>query len=139
QEGIRGANPDDTYGQQMAPMAAMLSTPEAIRNVAAYIAQLPETRSSTTISGNLDTGRVIYNDNCAACHGRDGRGSWATDAPNLVGMDDWYAARQINNFKTRIRGSHRDDDYGEQMISMVSAMRSEQQVNDLISYLNSLR
>src|SRR5690606_25701767 len=61
QEGIRGANANDTYGQQMAPMAAMLSTPEAIRNVAAYIAQLPETRPNTTISGNLDAGRVIYN------------------------------------------------------------------------------
>jgi len=139
QEGIRGAHPDDTYGQQMAPMAGMLTTPEAIRNVAAYIGQLPETTPTATISGNLNTGRVIYNDNCAACHGADGRGSWATDAPSLVGMDDWYAARQINNFKAKIRGSHRDDDYGEQMVSMATSMRNEQQVNDLISYLNSLR
>jgi len=139
QEGIRGAHPDDVYGQQMAPMAAMLTTPEAIRNVAAYIGQLPETDPDDTIAGNVNTGRVIFNDSCAACHGNDGRGSWAMDAPNLVGMDDWYAARQINNFKARIRGSHRDDDYGEQMVSMVSAMRNEQQVNDLISYLNSLR
>lgn len=139
QEGIRGAHPDDIYGQQMAPMAAMLTTPEAIRNVAAYIGQLPETTPASTITGDINTGQVIYNDNCAACHGDNGRGSWATDAPNLVGMDDWYAARQINNFKAKIRGSHRDDDYGEQMVSMATAMRNEQQVNDLISYLNSLR
>lgn len=139
QEGVRGAHPDDVYGRQMAPMANMLSTDDAIRNVAAYISQLPETNAPDTVSGDASRGMSIYNANCAACHGEDGRGSWATDAPNLVGMSDWYAVTQLNNFRAEIRGAHSDDDYGEQMVSFATAMRNPQQVNDVISYLNSLR
>ncbi|MDT8427993.1 MAG: cytochrome c oxidase subunit II [Pseudomonadales bacterium] len=139
QEGIRGANPDDTYGQMMAPMAGMLADDTAINNVAAYIASLPETAPTTSITGDAGNGQRIYNANCAACHGRDGSGSWATDAPSLIAMEDWYMAVQLNNFKAGIRGNHRDDDYGEQMVSMATAMRNQQQLEDVLSYINSLR
>jgi len=54
-------------------------------------------------------------------------------------MSDWYAKTQLNNFKASIRGAHADDAYGEQMISMVTAMRNEEQLADVISYLNTLR
>lgn len=39
-EGIRGADPKDTYGQQMAPMAKMLATDKDVADVAAYVEQL---------------------------------------------------------------------------------------------------
>ncbi len=39
-QGIRGADPKDTYGQQMAPMAKMLTTDQDVADVAAYIEQL---------------------------------------------------------------------------------------------------
>ncbi len=139
QQGIRGAHPDDTYGRMMAPMASMLANDSAVRNVAAYIASLPETEPATTITGDIANGQRIYRANCAACHGSDGTGSWATDAPSLVAMDDWYSMSQLNNFKAGIRGAHREDDYGEQMISMVTAMRNQKQLDDVVSYINSLR
>lgn len=138
QSGVRGAHPDDQYGRQMAPMAAMLSSDEAVRNMAAYISQLPLTDSPNTINGNVQRGKSIYSDNCAACHGLDGTGSWATDAPHIAGMSDWYIATQLHNFKGKIRGSHADDDYGEQMVSFATAMKNEQQMNDVIAYLNAL-
>lgn len=137
--GVRGAHPDDQYGRQMAAMASMLGTDAAVRNVAAYIAQLPLTNAPTTVTGDVENGQKIYANNCAACHGKDGSGSWATDAPNLVRMSDWYAITQLNNFKASIRGAHADDAYGEQMISMVSAMRNDEEVADVVSYLNTLR
>ena len=37
---IRGSNPKDTYGMQMAPMAMTLPDDKAIENVAAYISTL---------------------------------------------------------------------------------------------------
>lgn len=139
QQGVRGAHPDDLLGRQMAPMANMLSTEDAVRNVAAYISQLPETSSTPTVSGDAARGMSIYNANCAACHGKEGLGSWATDAPNLAGMSDWYMVNQLNNFKAKIRGAHSEDDYGEQMVSFSTAMRNSKQLNDVVSYLNSLR
>lgn len=36
-EGLRGAHPDDTYGQQMRPMAGVLADDAAMRDVASYI------------------------------------------------------------------------------------------------------
>nr|WP_244505504.1 c-type cytochrome [Methyloceanibacter stevinii] len=38
--GVRGANPKDTHGQQMAPMAKMLGTDDDVADVAAYIETL---------------------------------------------------------------------------------------------------
>lgn len=137
--GVRGAHPDDEFGRQMAPMASMLATDDAVRNIAAYISELPVTDSADTVNGDAANGMNIYNANCAACHGKDGSGSWATDAPNLAGMSDWYAVTQLNNFKAMIRGAHHDDAYGEQMVSMATAMRNPQQLADVVSYINSLK
>lgn len=39
-DGIRGAHPDDTRGQQMAAMAKILTTDQAIADVVAYISEL---------------------------------------------------------------------------------------------------
>jgi len=95
--------------------------------------------SVTLTEGDSARGMRIYEANCAACHGADGKGSWATDAPALAGMDDWYLNLQLNNYRAGIRGHHDADDYGYQMVSMVKAMRTEQQQNDVITYINSLR
>ena len=40
--GIRGTNPKDTYGMQMAPMAQILPDEQAMEDVAAYIQTLGE-------------------------------------------------------------------------------------------------
>lgn len=40
--GIRGNNPRDTYGMQMAPMAQILPNDQAMEDVAAYIESLGE-------------------------------------------------------------------------------------------------
>lgn len=39
-KGIRGNNPNDTYGMQMAPMAQTLADDQAMADVAAYIKSL---------------------------------------------------------------------------------------------------
>jgi len=41
-QGIRGSNPKDTYGMQMAPMAQTLPDEQAMEDVAAYIQTLDE-------------------------------------------------------------------------------------------------
>ena len=40
--GVRGAHPDDTFGQQMAPMAQTLVNDQAREDVIAYIQTLPD-------------------------------------------------------------------------------------------------
>jgi len=55
---------------------------------------------------------------CAACHGMQGEGNQNLSAPNLAGQSDWYLKRQLMNYKTGLRGTHKKDMYGMQLIAM---------------------
>lgn len=136
--GVRGGE-GDSNGQQMAQMAQVLVDDNAIRNMAAYIASLPDIAPVATVTGDIENGRKIYQRNCAACHLENGAGSWYTDAPSLAGMSDWYFVTQISNFRAGIRGLHPDDDYGEQMVGMSTAMSGIEEFEDVAAYVNTLR
>ncbi len=43
---------------------------------------------------------------CAACHGAQGEGNRALNAPKLTGQGDWYLQRQLKYFKQGARGTH---------------------------------
>jgi cytochrome c oxidase subunit 2 len=137
--GLRGAHEDDVWGQQMAPMAAMLPDEAAINNVVAYLDTLPDVVSAPTISGDIERGGDIFNTTCVSCHGPKGEGVWSLNAPRMVGMDDWYLATQLMNFKKGIRGAHRRDYYGEQMGFMAKSIVDDSAVNDVIAYLNTIQ
>lgn len=138
QTGVRGGE-GDTIGATMAPMAMILDD-NGVRNVSAYIATLADSPAPATITdANISNGQRIYDRNCKACHLEDGSGTWYSDAPALAGMSDWYFVTQIENFRNRIRGNHANDLYGEQMVSMATAMADAEEAADVAAYLNSLR
>ena len=139
-DGVRGTAEGDTAGAMMRPMAMILADNDAIRNVSAYIASFPDTPAAPTITGaNVNNGRKIYERNCAACHLDNADGVWYTDAPKLAGMSDWYFVTQIQNFRNKVRGDHPGDLYGEQMVSMATAMANRQEIEDVAAYINTLR
>ena len=135
--GIRGSNPDDTYGQQMAPMAATLVDEAALNNITAYIQTLPNKPAEQTVRGDADNGKELYI-TCSKCHGKQGQGRWALNAPRIAGMSDWYLVTQLKNFKHGIRGTHPQDVTGRQMESMVLSINDEK-INDLTAYINTLQ
>lgn len=137
QSGVRGAHPDDVYGQQMAPMVSMLGSDQAMRDVIAHIETFPDEPVEATIAGNVDRGRKIYQV-CGACHGWEGQGIAALKAPRQAGVQDWYLARQLNNFKQGIRGAHPEDLYGQQMIQMANILVNDRAVTDVVAYINTL-
>lgn len=136
-QGIRGAHEKDVYGRQMAPMAATLADDAAVENVVAYIATLPDNPAATTVGENPGSGQRIYQ-TCAVCHGPEGQGIQAMNAPRLAGMSDWYLVTQLKNFKQGIRGAHPKDMYGTQMMSMSAILTSDQAVKELVAYINTL-
>tara|TARA_R110002110_G_scaffold414951_1_gene646989 strand:+ start:280276 stop:281634 length:1359 start_codon:yes stop_codon:yes gene_type:complete len=139
QQGVRGTQPENVYGAQMAPMAATLTTEAALANVAAYIQTLPDNPAPVTVEGNIDRGRRLYESTCSVCHREDGEGIWAVNAPTLAGMTDWYLVRQLQHFKSGVRGTHPGDEFGFQMTSMVTALRDDEAINDVVAYINTLR
>lgn len=136
-EGLRGAHEDDIFGRQMAPMANTLVNDDTIANVIAHINTLPDNAAPATIEGNAQAGAKTYVV-CAYCHGADGQGIHAMNAPRLAGMTDWYLARQLSNFRDGVRGAHRRDYYGLQMNLVGATLKDEQKINDVIAYINTL-
>jgi cytochrome c oxidase subunit II len=132
-----GEKSGDTFGQQMVPMARTLTDEAAIRNVVAYIGSLPDVRPASTVGGNPERGRKLY-ETCASCHGESGQGNWATNAPRIANMSDWYLARELQNFRQGIRGRHPQDFNGAQMAEMAKALGDDQAINDLLDYVHTL-
>ena len=152
-KGIRGSHQKDIYGMQMRPMAMTLANDEAIDNVASYISTFtagvstastasveaaPAVTAAVTVSGSAENGKTSFAV-CVSCHGADGAGNKALNAPRISGQQEWYVARQIANFKTGIRGSHAEDIYGQQMRPMAMILANEQAVADVSAYLSTLK
>lgn len=137
QEGLRGTHPDDVYGRQMAPMANTLAGDAAIANVIAHVRTLPDEPATKTVDGNVEKGEKLYRV-CAYCHGAEGMGNEALNAPRMAGMTDWYLVRQLQNFRDGIRGSHVQDYYGTQMAFMARTLQDDQAIHDLVAYINTL-
>ncbi|MCM2253039.1 MAG: c-type cytochrome [Ramlibacter sp.] len=135
-QGARGTHEKDVFGRMMAPMAATLADDAAVANVAAYIATLPDTPVQATIKGDVDNGRRRYA-TCAACHGADGRGAAATNAPRIQGMSDWYLATQLKNFRDGVRGGHAQDAYGSQMALVAGMLADDAAIGDIVAYIHS--
>ena len=138
QQRIRGGDPQDLYGQQMAPMAQTVADPNVLANVIAHIETLPDTPAADTVIGDAARGGRLYQ-TCAVCHGPAGEGRWGTNAPPLAGMTDWYLVRQLENFKSGIRGGHPQDIYGDQMYMMANMLIEESAINDVVAYINTMR
>ena len=135
--GARGAHPEDTFGMQMAPMASTLVDAQAVENVIAYIQTFPDEPAPVTVLGDVEAGESIYN-TCGACHGIDGEGIFATNAPRMAGMSDWYLVSQLKHFREGIRGAHRLDKYGMQMRMMAEILNTDDAINDVVAYMNTL-
>jgi cytochrome c oxidase subunit II len=136
--GARGTGAKDVFGKMMAPMAATLADDVAIANVVAYIKTLPDDPAPQTVETNVANGRRLY-ETCAACHGADGRGAQATNAPRLRGMSDWYMVHQLKNFQQGVRGADPKDMYGPQMAVLAAMLTSDREINDLVAYINTLK
>lgn len=137
--GIRGADPKDTFGIVMRPMALTLVSDQDVVDVVAYFGTLkPDILPETLQGGNVDKGKEIYAV-CAACHGDDGKGIEVLSAPRVAGIPDWYLLRQIRNFDTGIRGTHAQDFFGRQMgVIQKLMLKDEQSILDVVAYINTL-
>lgn len=138
QIGVRGKHVKDTWGMQMASQASLLKGDAAVAGVIAQIQGFSNAAPASTIKADADRGKDHYNMTCGACHGPEGIGNVVLNAPSLRGVDDWYLVRQYQNFRDGIRGTHKDDAYGQQMQRMGQVLKKDQDIRDVAAWLNSL-
>ena len=95
--------------------------------------------SATSLAaGDAAKGKLLYA-TCGACHGANGEGQEALNAPRLQGQQDWYITRQLENFKAGIRGTNPKDTNGMVMAPMAQTLPNDQAVADVVAYIKTLK
>jgi cytochrome c oxidase subunit II len=88
-------------------------------------------------AGDAERGKTLFA-TCGACHGANGEGLEALNAPKLAGQEEWYIVRQLQNFKNGVRGNNPKDTYGMQMAPMAQTLVDDQAMQDVAAYIRSL-
>jgi cytochrome c553 len=88
-------------------------------------------------AGDAERGKAFYA-TCGACHGANGEGMEALNAPSLAGQEEWYVIRQLQNFKNGVRGTNPKDTFGMQMAPMAMTLPNDQAMEDVAAYIKSL-
>ena len=122
----------------MRPMARTLYRPGDLESVAGYVASLPAIPAPSVLAGDVAAGQKQYMAICVACHGPDGRGNQAMNAPPLVGQADWYLVSQLKKFKTGMRGVNPEDISGSQMRAMSSTLADTTAMHDVVAFIKTL-
>ena len=75
---------------------------------------------------------------CVTCHAEDGSGIVAMNSPAIAGQEIWYLERQLNNFKTGLRGTNQSDIFGMQMRPMATTLATDEMVSSVAKYINAM-
>jgi cytochrome c553 len=90
----------------MVPYARALLDAQEIADVAAYVATLPLPSDQGLGEGrDLARGRLLYERDCARCHGASGEGDAAHMVPALRGQHYAYLLRQARSISSGLRGN----------------------------------
>ena len=81
--------------------------------------------------GNLEHGEAIYQKQCAACHGKTGKGRGMF--PMLVGQYTNYLKRQVDLY---LKGDRPHDETGT--VGVLNGLK-EQDIQDVLAYLTSIQ
>jgi len=94
-------------------------------------------QGSILAAGDPERGKLLYGA-CSTCHGERAQGLHEMNAPALAGRETWYIIRQLQNFKSGVRGGDPGDTYGLQMAPMAQLLPDKQAMEDVAAYLNGL-
>jgi cytochrome c553 len=75
---------------------------------------------------------------CIACHGEQAQGNEQLNAPSLAGLSATYLTRQLANFSSGLRGSHKEDILGKQMLIFSKQLDKNKDIPKLTAYLSNM-
>lgn len=128
----------------MAPMAAAVTDPQDLKDIAAYFASqkkmagTPGSNKALAARGEAifqqgiaDTG--VYA--CASCHGKDGRGKDPNNSlfPVLAGQTKDYTLKQMNDFRS---GDRHNDPAG--MMGGIAKKMTDAEIDAVAEYVSGM-
>jgi cytochrome c oxidase subunit 2 len=129
--GARGGV-NDPQGQQMQQILQTISSEQDWASLVAYVNSLPV--NSSTAQERNEHGRKLYQA-CIGCHGAQGEGIPALNAPRLSILADWYIASQLRKFKAGQRGAGSDDIPGMQMRAASTMLQTDADIAAVAAYI----
>ena len=72
---------------------------------------------------------------CVACHGNKAQGNQSLNAPAIAGQDAAYLERQLRNFRSGLRGSHKADTFGAQMRATVATLPNDAAISKVAAWI----
>ncbi|MGB1200548.1 MAG: c-type cytochrome [Cognaticolwellia aestuarii] len=75
---------------------------------------------------------------CVVCHGEQAQGNKQLKAPALAGQSESYLKRQLIHFSNGLRGAHKEDVLGMQMVAISKQLNNNKEVSLLTKYLSNL-
>jgi cytochrome c553 len=75
---------------------------------------------------------------CTPCHGAEGGGNTRLRAPAIAGLPEWYIARELEKFRTDVRGAHPDDNEGHRMRPMARTLYHPGDLETVAAYVAAL-
>lgn len=136
-DGQRGEHPQDTYGRQMALMAANLRSDEDIATLADYVASFPLPKPLPAGKTVPENGAKLYT-SCAACHGKNGAGNSALLSPKIGGLDSLYIATQLKHYSQSVRAYSPQDTAGQQMRAAIKFLTTDAEIEAVSVYISKL-
>lgn len=86
---------------------------------------------------DLSAGETLWKF-CAFCHSPDGLGGVRMDAPKVAGDPAWYTERQLHLFRSKIRGSHPEDQPGLQMFVYSYPLVDDAAIRNMAAFIETL-
>lgn len=136
QSGWRGHQTTDAYSKEMMAVAKSMS-PEDVKRAIGFITGFQASKAVETVAGDVNHGKALFQ-TCAACHGAAAQGDQAMGAPPLAGQYSWYLVRQLQAYRSGLRGADEKDARGAVMKQIAATLQQDQDLTDLVAYINTL-
>jgi len=94
-------------------------------------------QTMATKGGDATAGAALYAV-CSACHGANGEGNPAMNAPKLAGQGSWYLKRELENFKHGLRGTQDRDTFGKMMAPMAATLPDAAAIDNVVAHIKTL-
>jgi cytochrome c553 len=115
--------------------STMRSNPR--RMAFAALAAVATILPSVTRAEDHERGEAVY-ELCQQCHQPNGEGNPIALAPAIAGLEPWWISKQLESFKTGVRGTNPEDTAGLRMYPMSQTLKTATDIAAVTAYVASL-
>lgn len=133
----RGIDLNDIPGQQMRAISLSL-TDEQIEEASSIVAAMKSIPTEAPGSeADIEAGRHFFANQCMECHRYNGKGEVVFHASPLITLNRSYLKRQLENYRSGLRGAVGDDIYGNKMVEITKRLTDEE-IQLAVDYIGAL-